>query len=108
MLSERKKARLILTVALSALSIDGVMLLGGLIMRCPILDILGRFLLAVGFRVWGWALALGLGVIAITCTARWKPSGLKLRPFVLFISIIAVIFALLWACVSYVAITFKP
>ena len=108
MLSERQKLRLILTAAISAISVDGVMLLGGLIMRCPILNILGRLLLTVGFRVWGWAPALGLGVIAITCTVRWKPGSRKLRLFVLFVSIIAVFLSLLWACVSYIAITFKP
>ena len=108
MLTERKKARLILIAAISAISIDGVMLLGGLLMRCPICNILGRFLLAVGFRLWGWAPALGLGTVAITCTVRWKPGSRKLRLSVLYISIIAVFFALLWACVSYVAITFKP
>jgi hypothetical protein len=90
MLSERKKARLILFASLGALLMDIVIFLG------PTPESYYRLLHSIYWFDWGWVPAFGLGVIAITCTVRWKPGGLKLRLFVLFISIIAVIFALLW------------
>jgi hypothetical protein len=93
-LSERKKARLILIASLGALLIDIVIWLG------PTPEPHHRLLHSIHWFDWGWFPAFGLGLIAITCTLRWKPGSLKLRLFVLFISIIAVIFALLWYFVN--------
>ena len=93
MLTERKKIGLIL-ILFSIVSLIEILLF--LYDRYHH-SYFGKLLFDTGLTRWGWVPAIVLGIAVITCLIRWKPGSLWLRLFILFLSIIEVIFALEWA-----------
>lgn len=92
MLTERKKIGLIL-ILFSIVSLIEILLS----LYIPFADTyFSKLLFDTGLTRWGWVPAIVLGIAVITCLIRWKPGNLWLRLFILFFSIIEVIFALKW------------
>jgi hypothetical protein len=104
MLTERKKIRLIL-ILFSIVSLIEILLFLYISFGH---GYFGKLLFDIGLTRWGWVPAIVLGIVVITCLIRWKLGKLRLRLFILFLSIIEVIIALLWACLGLVAMSLKP
>lgn len=94
MFTEKKKMALIITLTVTAflLLMIGVL---GFILDKEASDSYNRFLYEIRFIFWGWLLALVLAATAIGATLYWKPSKALFRGFMVFLSMIAIIWALL-------------
>ena len=67
----------------------------------------GKLLFGIRLTRWGWVPAIVLGNTVFTLLIRWKIGKPTLYFFILAFSIIEVIFALLWAYLALVAMSFK-
>jgi len=92
MFSRRKGIIIILTVLLSALSIEVLLLLYHRFYGSDFADVL----FDIGLTRWGWLPALFLGVSSIALTICWKPGRRMLHGFIISISVLTVIVAALW------------
>jgi len=116
MLSERKKARLILTLAVSAISIEILLELFFLFCKIDFVDSLldvldispSRWWCLPGIGLGGNIVAFGLATAAIVETVSWKPGSRMLQRFVIFLSVVALIWASLSLFTLYVITHLKP
>ena len=95
MRAESKKIALIIILTAIALLIN-ISLLLSFILDKEASDSYNRFLYEIRFVFWGWLLVFGFAGTAIGTTLYWKPGSLLLRGFIIFFSIITIIFALAW------------
>jgi len=96
MLTENKKRVVIITLTVSALVIDMIMLLDYILFKYEAFNSYGRLLYEIRLFHWGWFLVLSFAGFAIAGTLYWKPGSLLFRGSIIFFSIIVIILALLW------------
>jgi hypothetical protein len=96
MLADKKKTVLIITLAVSALLIDVIMLLDYILFKYKAFSSYGRLLYEFRLFHWGWFLVLSFTGFAIAGTLYWKPGRVLFRGIVIFLSVVAIILALLW------------
>jgi hypothetical protein len=104
MLSERKKAVLILTLEVIAVSIEILLLLYLIFPRGGF----SKFLFDIGLTRWGWIPVFVLTASAIIGALFCKPRNRFFQIFVISVSIIVLIFASLWLFFIFIAINLKP
>jgi len=107
MLTEYKKTALIITLTAIALLIDMIMVLGFILVKYKAFNSYDRFLYEIRFVFWGWLLVFSFAGTAIGTTLYWKPGSLLLRGFIIFFSIITIIFALAWLWMLIAMLTLK-
>jgi hypothetical protein len=95
MLTEKKKTMLIITLTAIALLINISMLLG-LILDKEASDSYNHFLYEIRIIFWGWLLIIALAAAAMGTTLHWKPGRVLFRRVIIFLSVVSIIFALLW------------
>lgn len=95
MLTEKKKTVLIVTLTVSALLINMILLLSFVLDKEASYSY-NRFLYEIRFVFWGWLLVFAFAGSAMGTTLYWKPGSLLFRGFIIFFSIITIIFALAW------------
>lgn len=96
MLAENKKNILIITLTMIALVIDIIMLLDYLLFKYKALNSYGRLLYEIRLFHWGWFFVLSFAGFAIAGTLYWKLGRQLFRGIVIFLSVVAIILALLW------------
>jgi hypothetical protein len=95
MLSEREKKTIVLILVLTTLILN-------ITVALPY-EPLSSLLSKLGLYLWGWIPAFILPSITIAGTLHWKPGGEILRGFVLFLSIISLIFAGFWFILFFIS-----
>lgn len=94
-LSERKKKTILLTLVFITLVLNVTVALP----YKPLSSLLGK----LGLYFWGWIFAFILPSVTIAGTLFWKPWNEVLRGFILFLSIISLVFAGFWFILFFIS-----
>jgi len=95
MLTEKKKTVLIVTLTVSALLINMILLLSFVLDKEASYSY-NRFLYKIRIIFWGWLLIIAFAGSAMGTTLYWKPGRALFRGVVVFLSVVAIILAILW------------
>lgn len=96
MLTEKKKTALIITLTVSALLINLIMLLGFILVDNEAFQFFNRLLYEIGLFRWGWFPALGLTGYALKETRGWKTVGKPTRVIIFLALLVMLAMALIW------------
>lgn len=107
MLTEKKKIALIITLTVIALLINILPLLG-LVLDKEASHSYNHFLYEIRIILWGWFLTIVLAGTATGTTLYWKPGRVLFRGVIIFLSVVAIIWALLWLFGLIMISTLKP
>ncbi|MBN2020780.1 MAG: hypothetical protein JW749_11225 [Sedimentisphaerales bacterium] len=98
MLSERKKKIIFITILIGAIMIN---ILPFLFLSLP-KGAFADFLFDTGLTRWGWIPAIGFLSASLTLLIIWKPFVLIIRLFIIVISILMLIYDLIWLFGMYI------
>jgi len=104
MFSERNKQTIILTLFCLAIIINVLSLLFGFLHG----GAFARFLFDIGLTRWGWLPAIVFLDTSLTLTILWKPSTRIIRVFIIVISMLMLIYDLIWLAGIYFISHLKP
>ena len=95
MLSEKKKIALIIALIVIAFLINITSLLSFVLDKEASYSY-NRFLYKIRIIFWGWLLIIAFAGTAMGTTLYWKPGRALFRGVVIFLSVVAIILAILW------------
>jgi len=97
MLSERKKKTLILIYLGAAIILNSMVLLFDLFNE----GYFAKFLFNTGLTRWGWLPSIVFSDASLVLTLVWKPGTRIMRVIIILVSLLMLIYALLWLAGIY-------